>query len=1073
MKLKLLCGTTALTCIVSAAGPALGQTKAFDIPAQPIAPGLIQISKQADVQILVARDVSANKRGNAVRGAMTVPVAIERFTRGAGLVTRQTGEHTYAVVATRAASAGHEVPSPAPLSVGQSTSDPRSPAPPPAQEAGTPDAGAEAAATDIVVTGFRQSYIDALKMKRDTVGISDSISSDGLGRFPDLNVGEALQRIPGVQINREAASRDATINLRGLPGTYARYTINGQAFADPVLDGATPLGAFNADVFSAIAVRKTISATDQAGGLSGIVDLQVQPALSRKDGGFFKLAGEYDTLGKYATPAGTIGYNKHITSNFAVFGVVAYKKEQFRRDSIFFNAYSPLSPTTTPGFATYADYYAPFNANGTCPSGQVCAASGTGAKGKTGVLYASDQRQATRFNEGSLVTAAGGAQWKPTNELSFGVTGFYTRRNLQDSSTNLLELDMRSARAIISPTTPVVVQGDGNAYVQGFNYSNIQINDSVRSQPLVEQMWDVIGTAEWKNDVWRVSGTLTDSRGENNAVETQIDVRNLPTAAGNGTSGAFNSGGANISDYQLTLNRNPAVIVPSGPFTWTPGNQPTQVAANGDQLIVAGSSAYGLNRVRAAQGEIERKFDLPVLSGITIGARYQQDRYTSRGYRTSAKGVQTQNIDGKFLTDNSSASSFFGGSGGEYLSNWPQLDYNYIVSRLQPVTTTASDVVTPTGWINDPTNSAYSLYNFQARRNIFAAYAQAQLGFEVAGIPVKGYAGVHYEQTRQLINALSQQVTASGATAFVPTQFRQNYHDFLPSAFLSANLTQKLVLRAGYNKAFVRPVFRTLTPTTTVSPNSTGYAIQYGGSDLKPYYASSEDASIEWYNRPGGVISLALYRKVITNLIAPENRQDKLCPSDASALGLGTLTTVGTTCFSNLLVAGNPAIITASGNYNQPNPITVTGVEFTVQQDFNFLPGLLKNLGGQVNYSYTSISGTNSNGSKAILPGVSKNNVNVIGYYESRKVGVRVVYTWRDQYSLTGANSFTGGNSFVATRGQIDSSLSFKFNDQYSLSLDAFNLNDAKRVQYQVVEGIPRQVDYDGRTFTLSFHGTF
>jgi len=1087
----LLRGTTALTylgtclgtCLVSTA--ALAQTRAFDVPAQAMAPGLIQIGKQADVQILVARDAVRDKRGNAVRGVMSVPDALTVFTRGTGLSARRVGDHTYAIVAgsdvrrTAAAvpTAFAQVQTPF-RTDGQPAPAAPVPAPaPPAQSSvpagaevadGTADAGPE-----IVVTGFRQSYNDALRTKRDTLGVVDSISSDGLGRFPDLNVGEALQRIPGVQINREAASRDATVNLRGLPGTYARYTINGQAFADPVLDGATPLGAFNADVFSAIAVRKTISATDQAGGLSGIVDLQIQPALSRKDGGFFKLAGEHNTLGSYETPAATLGYNVHVTPDLAVFGVAAYKRERFRRDSIFFNAYSPLSPTTTPNFAQFADYYSPRNANGSCPTGRVCAANGTGAKGTTGVLYASDQRQVVTFNQGTLFTAAGGAEWKPSSALRVGVTGFYTRRNLKDRLTNLFEIDKRSTRAIISPTTPVVVQGDGNAYVQGFDYANAQVNDSIRSQPLLEQMWDVLGTAEWRSGDWRISGTLTESRGENNAVETQLDVRNLPTAAGNGISGSFNSGGGNIGDYLLTLNRDPAVIVPAGPFTWSPANQPTQVAANGDQIIVAGSSAYGLNKVRTAQGEVERTFDLPVLTGITLGGRYQRDRYVSQGYRTSAKGVRTQNIDAGFLTDNPYVDSFFGGAGGNYLKAWPQLDYDYIVSQLQPVTVSPGDVVTPTGWINDPTNSAFSLYNFNARRNILVAYGQAQLGFEIAGVAFKGYAGLHYEGTRQLINSQTQQVTANGTTAFVPVQFRQNYDDYLPAIFLSANLTQNLVLRGGYNESFVRPVVRTLTPTTTVSPNSTGYSIQYGGSDLQPYYAKAEDVSLEWYNRPGGLFSLAGYRKVITNLIAPENRQERLCPADASALGLGTLTTVGTTCFSSLLVAGNPAIITASGNYNQPNPITVTGVEATIQQNLDFLPGLLRNLGGQVNYSYTRISGRNANGTRAILPGVSKNNVNLIGYYESPKVWFRMVYTWRDEYSLTGANSFTGGNSFVANRGQVDGSLSFKFTPALSLSLDAFNLNDAKRVQYQVVQGIPRQVDYDGRTFTLTLSGSF
>ena len=73
---------------------------------------------------------------------------------------------------------------------------------------------------EVVVTGFRQSYANAVKAKREAIGVTDSISSEGLGRFPDLNVGEALQRVPGVQINREAESRNATINLRELPGTY-------------------------------------------------------------------------------------------------------------------------------------------------------------------------------------------------------------------------------------------------------------------------------------------------------------------------------------------------------------------------------------------------------------------------------------------------------------------------------------------------------------------------------------------------------------------------------------------------------------------------------------------------------------------------------------------------------------------------------------------------------------------------------------------------------------------------------------------------------------------------------------
>ena len=92
-----------------------------------------------------------------------------------------------------------------------------------AQEAAAPNSDTLDA---VVVTGFKQSYANAVRAKKNAIEITDGISSDGLGRFPDLNVGEALQRIPGVQINREAEGRNATIGLRGMPGYYALSLIH-------------------------------------------------------------------------------------------------------------------------------------------------------------------------------------------------------------------------------------------------------------------------------------------------------------------------------------------------------------------------------------------------------------------------------------------------------------------------------------------------------------------------------------------------------------------------------------------------------------------------------------------------------------------------------------------------------------------------------------------------------------------------------------------------------------------------------------------------------------------------------
>ena len=97
---------------------------------------------------------------------------------------------------------------------------------------------------------------------------------------------------------------------------------------------------------------KSPSAADQPGGISGNIDLQIQPALARTDGLSFTIAGEHNDLGGYTSPALTVGGAQHfLDDRFAVFFTAAYKEEEFRRDSIFFNQYTLLNPMTTPNYA--------------------------------------------------------------------------------------------------------------------------------------------------------------------------------------------------------------------------------------------------------------------------------------------------------------------------------------------------------------------------------------------------------------------------------------------------------------------------------------------------------------------------------------------------------------------------------------------------------------------------------------------------------------------------------------------------------------------------------------------------
>ncbi len=937
----------------------------------------------------------------------------------------------------------------------------------------------DAPQSDIVVNGFRQGYADAIRSKRNEVAITDGISSDGLGRFPDLNVGEALQRVPGVQINREAEGRNATINLRGLPGEYARLTLNGVAFAEPILTEAAPLGAFNADIFSAIVVDKSPLANAQTGGLSGNVDLQIAPALSRKEGGFVKAALEYNQLGDKLAPAATIGYNHIFSDSFAVFGVLAYKKENFRRDTVQFNSYSAFSAAQAQANASTLGAYYPRSA--ACPS---C----TGSTATTGVLYNSQIRQYARLNNGDLYTGAAGAEWKPDDHTRVGLTGFYTDRKLPKTNQYFSIVGNNDVSSL-TPTSAPIQLSDGRYVVTDYDFRNAaDPRMSTRRLSLRQKAWGLNGKAEWSDDVWRLSTILTASKANNRSEESSIDFDRLQTAAGNGVSGTIRTGAGEIGDLFYTIAPDPLVssVVPNG-WYWGGVSDPTQyydspVAANRRQrLQVTGTQSYAQTDLLAYQWDVERSFEGSVLSGIQAGFRFEHNKFTSEGYRTSAFGIQTQNIDGTFLRTAPPVGDFFGGKAGTTSSNWQSTPLDYAFDKLLPVQLFPGGALSPLGFNIRYNDNNYALYNFSNQTDIAAGYAQLKYEVSVAGVRIRGNGGLRYEQARNVIEALDR-ISLTG-TIGSPSDFRtntysRNYGKLLPSFIAVADITDKLLLRGAAYKTYVRPQPRQFTPATIVgNPVNGVYSVTLGNPDLKPYDSTSLDLSLEWYNRPNGIVSVAGFQKRITGLIANISDPKQLCPADASELGLGTLRVNGDRCESSLIFTGGavptPFIVAATGFVNQDKPVTVRGLEFNLQQTLDFLPGALRHLGGGFNYAYTTISGKTSSGADATLPGVSKHNANLIGYYEGDLGGIRLVYNIRSKYDLASAGTFTGAARSVKSRGQFDLSASLNIDERTSLSFDAYNLTNALRIEYENDPRLIRRGDYDGRTFTITARSTF
>ena len=986
----------------------------------------------------------------------------------------------------------------------------------------------------VVVTGFRQAYANAISTKRETLEISDGISSDGLGRFPDLNVGEAIQRIPGIQINREADSRNATISLRGLPGTFARTTLNGGAFADPILNGSTPLGAFNSDIFTAINVIKSPSASNLAGGLSGNVDLRINPALARKDGGFAKVSYEYNDLGNLGSPLASLGYNKHLSDDFAVFGVVAWKDEKFRRDSITVNSWGNRLGAIQVGNQAAA---------GANPVYDALIAANPG-----GVYYPSQTRQLVKFNRGTTVSSAGGFEWRINDQWKFGANAFITKRKLDEATNNLLYIDAgggqgtntaltaTSAVAKISDIgTPYIVQtpNGARAYINKFKAENINTFDSVRSEPAENQTWAFNPTLEFKNDAWKATANLTVSKAKAYANQIEFDVvqnpyRNLGSAGLNGIVTTVNLGGSDLSNYAATLVTPHATHMPTTGYVIPATNTaPTQAGAQmpgqavgtaADRFGITGTNGNADNVLDSFQLDFDRSLDSSIFTNLTFGGRAEHNKFTSSGSRNTALGALTQNITPDMAAQLSYARDFFGNKADGATTNWMNVDVKKILSVITPVNTALRTTanpnglpdqfllgapgvfLTPYGVVNNYTDGNYWNNNFSNENNVYSAYFAAKFKTDLFSIPVRGTVGTRYEYTEQTITALnckncttalSNQAGAINHSLSTKTN-KNNFDYWLPSAILVADLRDDLVFRAAAYRTYVRPQPRDNVPTTFVQvpvdvnpPTDPVYTVTLGATDLKPYTSDSYDASLEWYNRPGGLISIAAYRKEIKGYIGPILDQSILCPTsgkiDGLDVDLGTLridNSGGTPrCLSSNTFVGSGGVVknaqvNISGKTNQ-SPMTVTGFEFNIQQNLDFLPGFWKNFGGAFNYSYTKIDGKDTAGNKITLPSVSKNNLNVIGYYEAKWGGVRLVYNWRDKYDLAAGNSFVGDARTVKARSQLDASASFNVTKDLTVSLDAFNLTDATRSEYENDPMLPRRIDYDGRTYQVTMRAKF
>ncbi|KMT63916.1 hypothetical protein XM47_17220 [Catenovulum maritimum] len=787
----------------------------------------------------------------------------------------------------------------------------------------------------IQVTGVRGALETALNTKREALSIVDAISATDIDALPALDFGEALQAIPGVQLDRSSEGRQSEISLRGLSGGFVKTTAMGQSFATPSRSfgptgGTNPFAAFEAGVFDGVTVVKTPTADIQAGGMAGVVDKKLQKALSKKDGKYsVSLGGRYEELTGNWDKSIKLSAAKHlIKDELAVAFKFSGSEQTFRRDLVQTAVHVPLVNTGRLGQAssdTIGAYIDKYN----IPEGSVL-------KG------VSNLRNVSEYSDGDRVSFTGNVEWKPIENLKLGAHVLYTERDLGAGTKEDAQIDAgihRSNRnhgrdSRIEPdmdTAPFIYKTDEDG-VDHYMVSNVHFTNGYygftnRKTTFLETSKGLFLYADYATDDWAIDANFNQSESENQFMNIGIEMAHNQhhsntsnhKAAGEtsntafpavptGIDGQISTGQGNMEDIigQFTgwetynydnLNWNTPTVTSPTITSYDPSNDGRRV-----QFRVNGRVDTPIRDMSAAEFNAERYTEFGFgdafnVSSIKFGSRYSKETLVNDDHRVSISGVDLANVSGGLVKDTlltAEQTAFFDGKVPNTFgqnSGWQTFSNDEAAAILQTNLadlSTASEtnpypveIIPPSGFYERINNNTklpeFYQNNFDVDQEIKAAYVMANFTGDLDAISYTGNFGVRYEETTNSFLGARTEVIEEGGKELALSQieYETDYANVLPSFNLSLDFLDDFVLRTAYFKALVRPNLRSQNPTLAINEGNTNITVNLPAAELEPYTADNYDLSLEWYNREGSAVSIGVFKKVITDLFLTENP----CPS--------------------------------------------------------------------------------------------------------------------------------------------------------------------------------------------------
>ncbi|WP_206076881.1 TonB-dependent receptor [Massilia horti] len=905
----------------------------------------------------------------------------------------------------------------------------------------------------VVVTGLRASLESALNAKRTENSIVDVIKAEDIGKFPDTNLAESLQRVPGVAIDRDAGE-GRSITVRGLGQDFTRVRING-------IEGLATTGGtdssggnnrgrgfdfnvFASELFSSLTVRKSSAADVEEGSLGATVDLQTMRPFDLKKGfnATAMLKARYNDLAKKTNPRGAFMVSNTFNDNTMGYLIsAAYSKRTMFEEG--------FSTVRWDNGSSSGGWCAPMGVGSSTAT--TCAPAGGGfpaadrlpaSAGATDAYNQSSKNEnfhprlprygrLTHDQDRLGVTAS--FEWKPMRGTRISLDMLYAdlKATREESFLEAISFSRTATQGGKPQTSVVQAQYDAQGRLLYGVYNGVDIRSENRFDDLSTKFTQpTLTIAHRLNDDWTVNARIGRAQSKfANPYQTTVTL-DAP----------------NVNGYTIDFrnsDRLPLITYPFDPsktgvlnIYGVPAGATSVANATPSEIRIRPQGSNNVNDVLHLDAAWRANDTWTLKGGVDLKT-YKFDTYEYRRGTEVMYGLPAgTSLDSvtRTVTDFGNGLSLPAGT----ITSWVIPDVKAITKLYDAYCNCLKS-----GPANGPGDfTLASITNGNARGNNRAikeqdngVFLMADFDTEAAGIPLRGNVGGRYVKTK--VTAQGYLATGGGT----PVTAYNDYKDFLPSFNLTASVTRDFLVRLAAAKVMSRPPLGNLNPGGSISTAGSP-SINSGNPVLKPFRAKTLDASFEYYFGKNAFVGLGLFQKNIDSYIQGVRQS---MPFNQTGLPMSLLPSNwnGTEVFDVTSFANTPG-----GK--------LRGFELNYQQPFTFLPSWGRNFGVVANYTQVeskinyllAANVANSGMVQDDLVNLSPKSSNATLYYDDGKLSARLTGARRASYlqvvPAQNNNDVQGKNATF----NVDLSVSYKWDDKLEFTLEGVNLTNEANDQF-------------------------